>query len=189
MTGLMEVKPLELTALVPDAVAQTEAHFFNEVETQTLRRFCQVLMPPLKGFPGALDADAPEFLDFLVGVSPRPRQQMYLAGLERLDADARKKFNVPFAKVTDDQADELIRPWLRAWMSDHPPVEPHARFINLAHSDVRKATVNSQEWSDAARAAGRVETDQDLYWYPIDPDLRREAGSVLRRPAAMAGPV
>jgi hypothetical protein len=74
-------------------------------------------------------------------------------------------------------------------MSDHPPVEPHARFINLAHSDVRKATVNSQEWSDAARAAGRVETDQDLYWYPIDPDLRREAGSVLRRPAAMAGPV
>jgi hypothetical protein len=189
MTGLMEVKPLELTALVPDAVAQTEAHFFNEVETQTLRRFCQVLMPPLKGFPGALDADAPEFLDFLVGVSPRPRQQMYLAGLERLDADARKKFNVPFAKVTDDQADELIRPWLRAWMSDHPPAEPHARFINLAHSDIRKATVNSQAWSDAARAAGRAETDQDLYWYPIDPDLRRETGTALRRPATTAGPV
>jgi len=148
-----------------------------------------VLMPPLKGFPGALDADAPEFLDFLVGVSPRPRQQMYLAGLERLDADARKKFNVPFAKVTDDQADELIRPWLRAWMSDHAPAEPHARFINLAHSDIRKATVNSQAWSDAARAAGRAETDQDLYWYPIDPDLRRETGTALRRPATTAGPV
>ncbi len=158
----MEVKPLELTTLVPDAVAQTEAHFFNEVETQTLRRFCQLLMPPLKGFPGALDADAPEFLETsLLAFLPSRVNRCTSRGLERLDADARKKFNVPFAKATDEQADELIRPWLRAWMSDHPPVEPHARFINLAHSDIRKATVNSQEWSDAVRAAGRAETDRD----------------------------
>lgn len=188
MTGLMEVKPLDLTTVVPDAVAQTEAHFFNQVETQTLRRLCQVLMPPLKGYPGALETGAPEFLDFLVGVSPQPRQQMYLAGLGRLDAEAHKKFDVPFAKATDEQADALIRPWLRAWMSDHPPTEPHARFINLAHSDIRKATVNSQEWSDAVRAAGRAETEQDLYWYPIDPDLRREASAALRRASAAAGP-
>jgi hypothetical protein len=89
---------------------------------------------------------------------------------------------VPFAKATDDQADELIRPWLRAWMSDHPPTEPHARFINLAHSDIRKATVNSQEWSDAVRAAGRAENDQDLFWYPVDPDIHRDPGAALRRP-------
>ena len=178
----MEVKPLELTTLVPDAVAQTEAHFFNEQQTQTLRRLCQVMMPSVKGFPGALDASAPEFLDFLIGVSPKLRQQMYLAGLDRLDAEARTKFNVPFAKATDDQADELIRPWLRAWMSDHPPTEPHARFINLAHSDIRKATVNSQEWSDAVRAAGRAENDQDLFWYPVDPDIHRDPGAALRRP-------
>src|ERR1700733_15620532 len=89
MTGLMEVKPLELTTLVPDAVAQADAHFFNQQQSATLRRLCEVLLPPLKGLPGALDAGAPEFLDFLIGASPRQRQQMYLSGLDWLDAEAR----------------------------------------------------------------------------------------------------
>lgn len=187
MTGLMEVQPLDLTALVPDAVAETNAHFFSSHQMLTLRRFCQVLMPPLKGFPGALDAGAPEFLDFLIGTSPTPRQQMYTSGLEWLDVEARRQFALPFAKTTDAQADALIRPWLRAWMSDHPPAEAHARFINLVHSDIRKATVNSQVWSDAVRAAGRAETDQDLYWYPVDPDIHREVGAALRMPAPASG--
>jgi hypothetical protein len=177
MTGLMEVKPLELTTLVPDAVAQTDAHFFNRQQTLTLRRLCEVLMPPLKGFPGALDAGAPEFLDFLIGASPRQRQLTYQSGLDRLEAEAMRKFAAPFAKATNAQADALIRPWLRAWMSDHPPAEPNARFINLAHHDIRTATVNSQAWSDATRAAGGDATGLDLFWYPVDPDVHRAPGS------------
>jgi hypothetical protein len=179
MRGLMEVKPLELNTLVPDAVAQIDAHFYNEEQTATLRRLCEVLMPPLKGYPGALDAGAPEFLDFLIGVSPLDRKQMYKGGLDWLDAESRRKFLVAFAKTTNAQADALIRPWLRAWMTDHPPTERHERFINLAHSDIRTATVNSQAWSEAARAAGRATAGVDLYWYPVDPDVHREARAVL----------
>jgi hypothetical protein len=180
MSGLLEVKPLELDTVVPDAVAQTDAHFFNPQQRLTLRRLCEVLMPPLKGYPGALDAGAPEFLDFLIGVSPRQQRQMYQSGLDHLDAEATRRFAVPFSKVTDAQADALIRPWLRAWMSDHPPSEPHARFINLAHLDIRRATVNSQAWSEAASAAGKTDTGLDLYWYPVDPNLNREAVSPVR---------
>jgi hypothetical protein len=180
MSGLMEVKPLELNTLIPDAVAQTDAHFFGEQQTLTLRRLCGLLMPALKGFPGALDVGAPEFLDFLIGVSPRQQQQMYQSGLDWLDTEARSKFEVPFAKVTDAQADALIRPWLRAWMSDHPPAEPHARFINLAHQDIRLATVNSQAWNEAARAVSGDATGLDLYWYPVDPDVHRPAALSLR---------
>jgi hypothetical protein len=183
MSGLMEVKPLELNTVVPDAVAQTDAHFFNPQQRLTLRRLCEVLMPPLKGYPGALDAGAPEFLDFLIGASPRQQQTMYQAGLDRLDAEATRRFAVPFSKVTDAQADALIRPWLRAWMTDHPPSEPHARFINLAHQDIRRATVHSQAWSEAASAAGKTDTGLDLYWYPIDPNLNRE--TVLHREAVL----
>jgi hypothetical protein len=179
MTGLMEVKPLELTTLVPDAVAQADAHFFTTQQTLTLRRLCEVLLPPLKGFPGALGAGAPEFLDFLIGASPRQRQQMYLSGLDWLDAEARRKFTARFAKATNAQADELIRPWLRAWMTDHPPAEPHARFINLAHQDIRMATVNSQAWSEAKLAAEGEVQGLDLYWYPVDPDVHREASRPL----------
>jgi hypothetical protein len=173
-SGLMEVKPLDLGTFIPDAVAQTDAHFFNPQQTLTLRRLCAVMMPPVKGFPGALETGTAEFLDFLIGVSPKKQQAMYVTGLDRLDADARHKFMVPFASATDAQADEVIRPWLRTWMTDHPPAEPHARFINMAHMDIRTATVNSQTWSDAVRATGKDEPGLDLYWYPVDPDVHRE---------------
>src|SRR5277367_1308683 len=38
MEGLMEAKPLPATLLVPDAVAQTNVHFFNERQMAALRR-------------------------------------------------------------------------------------------------------------------------------------------------------
>jgi hypothetical protein len=173
MRGLMEVKPLELSTLVADAVAETEVHFFNPSQTSALGRLCALLMPPLNGYPGALDTGTPEFLDFLISVSPQDQKQMYLEGLDWLDSEARRMFFMDFAKTSDLQADALIRPWLRAWMSDHPPAEPHARFVNLAHHDIRTATVNSQAWSDRAQAEGEVAAGVDLYWYPVDPDLHR----------------
>jgi hypothetical protein len=187
MRGLTDVKPLQLSELVPDAVAQTDAHFFNSQQTATLRRLCAVLMPPLKGFPGALDAGAPEFLDFLVGVSPRPRRQMYLDGLDWLDGEANRKFAVPFAKVTDAQADALIRPWLRTWMAEQGPRELHAGFINQAHSDIRTATTNSQGWNERARAGGYRSSGVDLYWYPVDPNMNRESAEQLSNGAPGAG--
>jgi len=180
MRGLTDVKPLELSTLVPDAVAQTDAHFFNAQQTGTLRRLCALFMPPMKGFPGALDAGAPEFLDFLVGASPRGTQQMYLEGLDWLDEQAMSKFNATFAKATDAQADAVIRPWLRTWMGEQLPTELHAGFINQAHSDIRTATANSQGWSEAARAAGYRSSGVDLYWYPVDPNMNRDSAEPLR---------
>jgi hypothetical protein len=174
MRGLMEVKPLELSTLVPDSVAQIDAHFFNPQQTATLRHLCEVLMPPLKDYPGALDAGTPEFLDFLIGVSPRDRKEIYLSGLDWLEAESQRMFFTAFATTTNLRADALIRPWLRTWMTDHPPTEEHAVFVNAAHSDIRTATINSQAWSDAARAAGHKSNGLDLYWYPVDPDVHRE---------------
>ena len=173
MRGLMEVKPLELSTLVADAVAETEVHFFNPSQTAALGRLCALLMPPLNGYPGALDAGTPEFLDFLISVSPEEPQQMYLEGLAWLDSEAHRMFFMDFSKTSDIQADALIRPWLRAWMIDHPPAEPHARFVNLAHHDIRTATVNSQAWSERSQAEGQLATGVDLYWYPVDPDVHR----------------
>jgi hypothetical protein len=170
--GLLDVKPLPMTPLVPDAVAQTDTHFFNGIQFATLRHLGEIFMPPLKGKPGSTEAYAPEFLDFLIGASPADRQQLYRSGLDRLESESRQKFNVSFAAATAAQADQLIRPWLRAWMNEHPPTEPYELFINMAHTDIRTATVNSQAWADAAKAAGQQVPDIDLYWYPVDPDLR-----------------
>jgi len=181
MRGLLDVKPLPMTPLVADAVAANDASFFNQQQTATLRRFAEVLMPPLKGYPGALEAGTPEFLDFLIGASPRDRQQLYTEGLEKLDAEAKRLFGIPFAQAGNWQADQVIRPWLRTWITDNPPKEPFTRFINVAHSDIRTATINSQAWSAVAVAAGKHPPDTGLFWYPVDPDLHRQAAEVGRQ--------
>lgn len=171
-----------MTPLVPDAVAQTNASFFNQQQLATLRKFSELLLPPLKGYPGAIEAGTPEFLDFLIGASPTDRQQMYQSGLDRLDAEAKQRFGVAFADVQKPQADQLLNPWLKTWMTDHPPTEPYAHFINVAHSDIRTATINSQAWNNAATAAGQKDEGMGLYWFPIDPDLRREGPTPMHRP-------
>ena len=180
----MEVKPLAIASIVPDAVAQTNANFFNEQQLATLRHLSEILLPPLKGYPGAKEAGAPEFIDFLIGVSPTERQQMYQFGLDRLDAEAKRHFNTTFSALDKTQTDQLLRPWLRTWMTDHPPTEPYAHFINIAHSDIRTATINSQAWSEARRQAPDVE----LYWFPIDPDIHREGPASARRPTQQKRP-
>jgi hypothetical protein len=179
MRGLLNVKPFTAT-LVPDEVATTDTQFFSEEQFQTLRHLCEVMMPAYKHFPSAADASAPEFLDFLIGVSPEARQKMYKTGLDRLQSEAKKKFSSNFSQLSDAQADELLRPWLRTWVTDHPPKEAHALFINTVHSDIRTATINSQVWSEAEVAAGRTSPDVGLYWYPVDPDLRREGSAGMR---------
>jgi hypothetical protein len=173
MRGLLEVKPLPMGTLVPDAVARSTNYFFSERQMATLRQLCEILLPPLRNYPGALDAGVPEFLDFLISVSPVERQQLYNAGLNWLDAEAHRKFGVSFDTVSAAQADELIRPWLKTWMSDHPPRQAHEEFINIAHSDIRTATINSQAWSEASVAAGKEPPGVGLYWYPVDPDINR----------------
>ena len=177
MRGLMEVKPLPIGTTVPDAVAQTNAYFFNEQQFATLRRLSETLLPPLKGYPGAKEAGTPEFIDFLIGVSPTERQQMYQSGLDRLDAEAKQHFGLAFSALEKTQADQLLRPWLRTWMTDHPPTEPYAHFINIAHSDIRTATINSEAWSKATQQAPDIE----LYWFPVDPEIHREGPASIRR--------
>ena len=175
MRGLQEVKGLPILPLSADAIAESEQRFFNVAQIATLRRLADLFEPAYEGHPGASEANVAEFLDFLIGVSPADRQQMYVSGLDRLDKEAHGRFSSPFAKLTDDQADQLIKPWLRPWMSDHPPTEPYERFMNIAHLDIRTATVNSQATADVARKAGLQPPTVDLFWYPVDPDLKHEA--------------
>ena len=81
--------------------------------------------------PGALEAEAPEFLDFLIGQSPAERQQIYRTGLDILNAQAMKQFKKNFAEVDETQANTLLAPLRAAW-TYNPPTEPLARFLREA---------------------------------------------------------
>ena len=174
MRGLREAQPLSVSAVIPDAVANAETKFFTEAQMATLRQLCEVMLPPLKGLPGAMDAGVPDFLYFLISVSPPDRQQLYKSGLDRLEREARAKFGVPFQETSAAQADALLKPWMRAWLTDHPPTEPYAAFLNGAHADIRTATINSQAWNDAAMAQGEGQQGVGMYWFPIEPDVEKK---------------
>lgn len=167
-----------------ESFAQAELRFFTPAQMATLRRLSDVLVPTLEGKPGALAAETPAFLDFLLGSSPIARRQMYQGGLDWLDGEARRQFSRPFADLETAQADQILKPWMRTWMSDHPPAEKYADFVNIAHADIREATVNSKVWSDAPKNRALGSSPVGLYWYPIEPDIYTAGASRVRSTGA-----
>jgi hypothetical protein len=164
--GLNAKTPLPHVEVV-DGIATTDARFFSAAQLATLVRLCDVMLPALDGRPSAVEAETPMFLDFLLADSPAARRNVYSGGLNWLDTQARARYSKSFAKLDDSQADAILKPWLRTWMSDHPPTDLHAGFVCIALDDIRRATMDSKAWSD-----GR-DTGRQLFWSPIEPDIYR----------------
>jgi hypothetical protein len=163
--------PAESSALettISDRAAEMMPRFFTASQFSALRQLSGILMPSINGAPGALEAHAPEFLDFLIGQSPPERQQLYQAGLDALNAQAKKQFSKAFAEVDAAEAAVLLAPLREPWTPE-PPADPLARFLLAAKQDVRTATINAPELSaagsgrDARRPGGF-----NQYWLPID---------------------
>lgn len=185
--GLNPRTPLPHT-VTADTAGETVPSFFSPAQMATLNRLADVMLPRTPAHPGALDAKTPQFLDFLIGHSPAARGSLYIEGLNWLDSQARLKHNKPFAQIETAQVDALVKPWLRTWMTDHPPTQTHADFINIAHADIRTATMNSQIWFEALDPK-RQESTTQLYWSPIEPDVYAErATSVHTRPTQTIAP-
>jgi len=166
--------PPKLKTTEADLTAEIRLHFFTASQFSVLQKLGELLMPPLKGNPGAIDAQAPEFLDFLISVSPSDRQQLYRDGLDHLDAQAKQKFGKGFSQLDAKQADSILRPLLtvRYWTQDRP-TDRFQDFMAQVHDDLRTATTNSREWAEAAEKSGRRFTrgsqTRGFYWAPIDP--------------------
>ena len=157
----------KIEATAPEQVAEATPRFFTAQQFATLRRVSGILMPSLNGAPGALEAGAAEFLDFLVGESSADRQTVYRAGLDALNAQSRKQYGKAFSEIDDAQAESLLAPLKQPWTYD-PPADPLANFLVTAKADVRTATMNSREWNASGTAgAGRRGGGTGLYWNPI----------------------
>lgn len=156
-----------------DLTAETVPQFFKAEQFEALQKLGSLLMPPLKGNPGALEAHAPEFLDFLISESPTDRQNLYKQGLDGLNVSAKKHFHKSFAELDTTQADSILKPLLvaRPWPQDLPR-DPMQAFIAQAHEDFRTATMNSREWAANGSTRGRFNRGSGMYWKPIDPVVR-----------------
>jgi hypothetical protein len=161
-------EPLKLGATAADAVAETTPRYFSAPQFAALRKVSDILAPAINGAPGAIDAKAPEFLDFLIGESPADRQAIYKQGLDALNEQAGKRFHKAFADLDGVQAGALLAPLREPWTFD-APADPLARFLWVAKQDVRTATVNSREYTMVSGASGgRRRPGGGLYWYPLD---------------------
>lgn len=159
-SAVEEAPKLALTAA--DAACGSEARFFSPREYATLEKLADVLVPSFQGRPGAREARCAEFLDFLIGTSPAPRRELYRAGLNRLDSDARQRYSKPFAELSASEAEPLL-----AELRQPAPADSNPRFLASAKEDILRATVNSREWarsSPTRRGAGALGT----YWFPIE---------------------
>lgn len=149
-----------------DAVADPRHKFFSPQQYATLVRLCELLGPAYNGKPSAKQAEAPQFLDFLLSKSPSPRQVLYAQGLDQLDIDARLRRGKPFAEWSDVEAADLLAPLRSAW-TWKAPADPLARFLREAKADVLRATMNSKPYADAA-AGSRRAAGVNTYWDVID---------------------
>ncbi|MBY0502379.1 MAG: gluconate 2-dehydrogenase subunit 3 family protein [Bryobacteraceae bacterium] len=137
-----------------DAVAEGWSRFFTPAELKSFRTLGDTLVPAYEGRPGALEAQAPEFLDFLLSRSGIDVQTLYRQGLARYAA---KPDLTP-----------LNKPWTLGNApggTAHPELaqDPYERFLRAAKQAFYQATVNSRQWAEASRGRG----SSNLYWLPV----------------------
>src|SRR3954447_10512343 len=150
----------KLETAVADAAAETLPHFFTAQQFAAVKKLAGILQPAMNGTPGAIEAQAPEFLDFYIGESPADRQQVYRAGLDGLVAAG-------FVDADAAKATAILAPLKAPWTYD-TPADPLAKFLRAAKADIRTATLNSREYNTAGAVGGRRFGAQGLYWLPLD---------------------
>jgi hypothetical protein len=160
-----ETPKLDLAA--PDAAADGLHPFFSADQFAALKRLAEVLMPAGGDSPGAKDAGAAEFLDFLISVSPADRQTQYRDGLDKLNAEARSRYGKIFAELAPGQIDALLAPLREVW-TYAAPADSLAQFLQAAKMDVMHATMNSRQWSEARAKRSRRASGLGMYWFPIE---------------------
>lgn len=148
-----------------DGAALPKPSYFDETQFATLRALCGWVAPAGGGRPGALEAGAAEFLDFLLSDSPSPRQVLYRQGLDELESGARARAGKGFAQLPEAEVKPLLQPLEQPWTWTAPE-QPLARFLREAKMDILRATFNSRQWAEAA--GGRRAAALNTYWHPVD---------------------
>ena len=110
-TSMIGVIPLNAAQHVHALVAQEKTtvggagyqpKFFEPHQWQTLKKLCELIIPPDEKSGGALEANAPEFIDLLT--SENPEFQIKLSGgLRWLDSYSRNLYGQPFLNCSSEQ--------------------------------------------------------------------------------------
>ena len=84
----------------PDTLVAYRPKFFHGRQWQTLRKLCEMIIPPDEKSGGALEANAPEFIDLLTSENTNYQTQLG-GGIHWLDAYCRKQYGKDFLGCPD----------------------------------------------------------------------------------------
>jgi hypothetical protein len=161
----VEESPHVATA-VADSGAEPVAQFFTREQFTALQHLSEIFEPSTPPNPGAREARAAEFLDFLVSQSPADRQTLYRTGLDRLNSESGQRFNQPFAALDPQQTAQVLAPLRRPWTYEDP-ADPLEHFLREAKADIAEATRNSYEFISVASKRSRGASGVGEFWYPL----------------------
>ncbi|HLH01534.1 MAG TPA: gluconate 2-dehydrogenase subunit 3 family protein [Bryobacteraceae bacterium] len=150
-----------------DETSDSRIRTFDGQQLAALARLGEVLVPAWDGKPGAAEAGAAEFLDFLVGSSPANRIELYKSGLDELNRRAQQQFGKPFAAISQADADSLLAPLREKWSYGRAAKNDFEAFLLAAKGDLLRATVNSRPYINAVSQERRPRNASNFFWYPI----------------------
>ncbi len=151
----------------PDETAATLRRTFAPDQLAALAKLGDIIVPSFDGNPGAREADAAEFLDFLIGCSPQPRIDLYKNGLNTLERNSQERFGKSFTQLTLPEADEILAPLREPWSYSAASGDSFRAFLIAVKGDLIRATANSRPYIDAISQKRRPRNASDFYWYPI----------------------
>lgn len=138
-----------------EAVSMGLPRFFPEADFAAFAELGETLVPAFDERPGAKLAEAPEFLDFLLGQSPAEIQSLYRQGIAT--------YRVRRRSGVDSALKELNEPWAYAG-----PRTSYAKFLQAAKLAFYQATLNSRQWAEAMSSRSRAAAGIGNYWLPIE---------------------
>jgi hypothetical protein len=141
---------------------------FSPEQMTALAKLGELIAPAWEGKPGAAEAEAAGFLDFLVGCSPKSRIDLYKNGLDTLNRRSQEKFGKPFALVSSSEADTLLAALREPWTYGAAGKDDLRAFLLAAKEDLLRATVNSRPYIDAESQTRRPRNASRFYWHPIN---------------------
>jgi len=125
--GLQSCKTESEEALINQEIASAEKYFgrtpeelerieelneeqlFNEHELETIAVLSEVILPPKEPFGGPIEADVPNFIEF-IGKDMPQLQNTLLGGLMWLDHEANTNFGTDFKSTPLEQQKQLLDP-------------------------------------------------------------------------------
>jgi gluconate 2-dehydrogenase gamma chain len=126
--------------------------FFDATEIAQVRVLFDCIMPSTPTAPGAVDAGAAEFLDYLLAPGGTDFHEVelwrraYKTGLPALDVAARRGFGAGLADLSRSNATELLALLANGELADWPGEPGQQHFFDIARAHCLHGCFSDPRW-------------------------------------------